>query len=106
MPRCFRELRRRLWMKVCLLCLSSRVGVSPRGICSCSSFDRGTLESVYRCAVLAEVRVQLDLAEGVLVVHQVLLQDGVERLRLLRAEIDSLKISHVDMRFVLLLERS
>src|SRR5271169_7116334 len=49
-------------------------------------------------------RIQLDLAEGGLVVRQVLLQDGVQRLGLLRAQIDALKIADFDLGFVLLLQ--
>ena len=47
-------------------------------------------ESLRRPSELARpgphARIEFDLAEGVLVVHQVLLQDGVQRLRLLRAK--------------------
>src|SRR5271157_1150868 len=58
--------------------------------------------SVHRRARLAHMGIEFDLAESVLVVDQVLLQDGVQRLGLLRAEIDSLEVADLDARFILL----
>src|SRR5208337_1026440 len=49
-------------------------------------------------------RIELDIAKGVLVVDQVLLQDGVQRLGLLRAQVDALKVTDFHAVFVLLLQ--
>src|SRR5256885_16321627 len=51
-------------------------------------------------------RVELDLAKCVLVADDVLLQDRKQRLSLLRTQIDTLKISHLDLGFGLLLQRA
>ena len=59
---------------------------------------------MHRRPGLAEARIQLDLAESLLVVQQVLLQNGVQRFGLLRAEIDSLIVAHLDTRLILLLQ--
>ena len=60
---------------------------------------------VHRAGSGRHARIQLDVAEGVLVVDQVLLQDGVQRLGLLRAQIDTLEVAHINASFVLLLQR-
>ena len=44
------------------------------------------------------------ISPKVSVVHQVLLQDGVQRFSLLRAQVDPLKIAHVYASLVLLLQ--
>src|SRR5579862_5790326 len=66
----------------------------------------GTRESlVDRTGAGPDTRIELDLAKGIFVVHQVLLQDGVQRLGLLRTQVHALKIAHVHASFVLLLQR-
>jgi transglutaminase-like putative cysteine protease/tetratricopeptide (TPR) repeat protein len=57
-----------------------------------------------RAAMLRHVRVELDLAESFFVVHYVLLKNGEQRFRLLRAEIDALKVIDLNLRGRLLLE--
>ncbi len=49
-------------------------------------------------------RIELDLTEGCLVPGNVLLKQSEQRFRLLRAEIDPLKIANLDLRFGLLLQ--
>jgi hypothetical protein len=50
--------------------------------------------------------IQLDLTEGGFVAGDVLLQDGHQRLRLLRTEIDALKVPHIHLALGLLLQSS
>src|SRR5579859_3845541 len=49
-------------------------------------------------------RIELDFAEGLFVVHHVLLQDGEQRLGLLRAEINSLEVGNFHLGRGLLLQ--
>ena len=49
-------------------------------------------------------RIEFDFAKSALITGHVLLQDGSQRLGLLRAQIDSLKIKHFDLVLGLLLE--
>jgi hypothetical protein len=58
--------------------------------------------SVYGAGIL-HVRIEFDLAEGAFVIGHVLMQDRRQRLRLLRAQIDTLKIAHFDLILSLLL---
>jgi hypothetical protein len=63
----------------------------------------GCQSLVHRASAGLAARVKLDLAEGALVVGNVLLQDGGQRLGLLRAQINSLEISDLNLIFSLLL---
>src|SRR2546423_6011795 len=51
-------------------------------------------------------RVELDLAERLLIIGDVLLQDGVQRLRLLRAQVHALEVADLDLARRLLLQRA
>src|SRR5215469_18481695 len=66
--------------------------------------DRRPWILVDRPATRGDTRIQLDLSEGRLVVQQVLLQDGVKSLGLLRAQVDALEVVDLDLGFVLLLQ--
>src|SRR5437868_6230786 len=59
-----------------------------------------------RAASRAHVRIEFDLAKGVFVVDQVLLEDGIQSLSLLWAEIYTLEVLYFDAGFVLLLQSS
>src|SRR6516164_5871493 len=59
-----------------------------------------------RPAAGMHARIELNLAKGSLVIDQILLQDGIQRLGLLRAEVDALEVANLDFRFVLLLQRA
>src|SRR5271165_7596032 len=61
----------------------------------------GTL--VNRSRARSDPRIEFDLSEGIFVIHKILLQDRIERLGLLRAEIDTLEIAHVHSGLILLL---
>ncbi len=50
--------------------------------------------------------IQLDFSEGVFVLDDILLQDGEQRLGLLRTNVDSLKITDFDLVLALLLKGS
>src|ERR1700739_2425491 len=51
-------------------------------------------------------RIQFDLAKGAFVPGYILLQEAEQRLGLLRAQIDSLKVTDVDLGLCLLLQRA
>src|SRR5262249_29239592 len=59
--------------------------------------------SVYRARGSLHARVELDFTEGAFVIRHVLVQDRGQRLCLLRAQIDSLKITYLDLAFRVLL---
>src|ERR1035438_359446 len=62
------------------------------------------MDLMYGAAHRIHAGIQLDLAEGSLVVHQVLMQDGLECLGLLRTQIDALEIIDFDLGLILLLQ--
>ncbi len=51
-------------------------------------------------------RIQFDLSKCAFIARDVLMQNGGEGFRLLRAEVDTLKISDLHLRFTLLLQGS
>jgi len=55
-------------------------------------------------AALNHARIELDLTEGILIADDVLLQDAEQGLGLLRAQIDSLEVVDLDLRFCLLMK--
>src|SRR5258708_2805183 len=66
---------------------------------SWESFARALVHRAGR----AHSRIKLDLAEGAFVVGHILVQDGREGLRLLRTQVNTLKISHLNLIVCLLL---
>src|SRR5580698_3868009 len=63
------------------------------------------LSLMYR-SLRPHARVELDLAEGALVAGDILLQEAEQRLRLLRAQVDALKVLDFDLLLGLLLQGS
>src|SRR5215471_7195753 len=58
--------------------------------------DRGA-ESVDLCWSLGHAGIDLDFAERLFVLNNILFQDGHERLGLLRAQVDALEVLHLDV---------
>src|SRR5664279_4945998 len=59
---------------------------------------------MYGTGAWADTRIELNLAKGVFVVHQILLQDGMQCFGLLWAQVNALKVTHLHASFILLLK--